>query len=142
MKKRLWIMLVTIVVIVAIVAVILYICVCNNYICKIIYKDGSIPGETYEFYITKDYNVRVIRKTYCSTLECIESGNTVEREKYTVKISNKNKEIFKVFIMKLFPIGENEIELSPLTMDDNSEQIMRVLKYNDESFFEYYRTIY
>ena len=114
----------------------------NNYIYKITYKDEFIPGATYTFYIDKNYKVKAVKETYCSTMNCIETGNTSTEEKYDVNISDENQELFKVFVIKLFSGGKNEIELSSLTINENDEQIMRVLKYNNEKFFEYYKKTY
>lgn len=142
MKRKIFFVVVAVIITVIAVTAIYIFYINKNYAYKITYKDEFVPGATYVFYINKDYNVKAIKKSYCTTTECIESGNTFKEEKYTVRISDENKETFKMFIMKLFAKEKNEIELSSLTINENFEQIMRVLKYNDESYFKYYRQIY
>lgn len=110
----------------------------DEYIYKITYLDEYEPGGKYTFYIDSNYDVDAIEEKYCTTLDCLESGNTSTTTNYKVKISEKNKDIFKMALAKEFSKGQKEMEISSLRVDDNFEQIIRVLKYNDEEFFNYY----
>lgn len=143
MNKKKWyiVMVLVIILVVVLVAVMLYknSMSIKEYSYKIIYRDEFTPGAKYTFYIGKNYDVTAIKEAYCTTLECIESGNTVRQSKYKVNISSKNMEVFKSFINHLFVDGKNEIELSSLYIEENDELIINVLKYNDEVFFEYYK---
>jgi len=140
MKIRPWVIVVAVIVI-AVAAAIIYLIYTNNndsYIYKITYRDEFTPGAKYVFYINENYNVKAVKESYCTTMECIETGSTSNIESYSVNISYKNKEIFKAFLKGLFNNEEIEIELSSLYISDNDEQIINALKYNDEVFFDYY----
>lgn len=140
MKIRPWVVVVAVIVL-AVAAAIIYLIYTNNndnYIYKITYRDEFTPGAKYVFYINENYNVKAVKESYCTTMECIETGNTSNTESYSVNISYKNKEIFKVFLKELFNNENTEIELSSLYINDNDEQIINALKYNDEVFFDYY----
>lgn len=142
MKKRIWVVVIATIIVIAVSAVGYKMYseknFNDNYIYTITYDDDFIPGARYTFYINEDYNVKAIREAFCTAQECMDSGNTSRKESYIVNISNINKGIFKEFVQDLFKDGKTEVVLSSVDVEDNVEQIINVLKYDNELFFRYY----
>lgn len=103
------------------------------------YNDGFEPGSSYDIYVSQNYRILVERTMYCTTRECIESGNVSSKKLYNVKVSYENKSKLKKFLNSLFKdVKDNKIEWREYSRPENEQHALSAIIYNDELFWDYY----